>query len=365
MMTAGKQRHKTGVVKVGKVLVGGDNPVSIQSMTNTDTRDVEATAGQIIRLWDAGCEIARFAVPDMEAAEAVKGIRQKLAEKECDIPLVADIHFDYKLALKCIENGINKVRMNPGNIGGKDRVHEVVAAAEAAGVPIRVGVNAGSLEKDILKEKGLCADALVESAMRHVEYLEACNFKDTVISLKSSNLEIVLEAYRKIAKICDYPLHVGVTEAGSLIRGTVKSAIAMGKLLEEGIGDTIRISLTGDPVEEVKASSALLETLGLRTGGVEFVSCPTCGRTRIDLMSIVNEVERRSGAIVRRLQNENRKIKVAMMGCVVNGPGEASDADVGIAGGVNEGLLFKKGQPVCKVPQEKIVDVLIDEMEKL
>jgi len=360
-----RQRHKTRVVKVGNVLIGGDNPISIQSMTNTDTRDVDATVGQIVRLWDAGCEIARFAVPDMEAAEAVKGIREKLQERECDIPLVADIHFDYKLALKCIENGINKVRMNPGNIGGKDKVREVVAAAEAAGVPIRVGVNAGSLEKDILQTKGLCADALVESAMRHVEYLEECNFKNTVISLKSSNLDIVLEAYRKISEICDYPLHVGVTEAGSLIRGTVKSAIAMGKLLEEGIGDTIRISLTDDPVEEVKASVALLETLGLRQGGIEFVSCPTCGRTKIDLMEIVNEVENRSGAIIRKLQSENKKIKVAMMGCVVNGPGEASDADVGIAGGVKEGLLFKKGQPVCKVPQEKIVDVLIEEMEKL
>ncbi|MBQ3125287.1 MAG: flavodoxin-dependent (E)-4-hydroxy-3-methylbut-2-enyl-diphosphate synthase [Clostridia bacterium] len=344
----------TRTVNVGGVKIGGGNPVLIQSMCNTDTRDVKATVEQIKLLEDAGCEIIRVAVPDMEAAEAIAAIK-----KQIKIPLVSDIHFDYRLALKCIENGIDKVRINPGNIGERERVKLVADAAKANGVPIRIGVNGGSLEKDLVaKYGGATADALVESAMGHIEILNDLNFPDIVVSIKVSNVPVMLEAYRKFAKLCDIPLHIGVTEAGTEYMGTVKSSIGIGALLSEGIGDTMRVSLTADPVKEIYLAKDILRILGKRNDGVEFVSCPTCGRTEIDLIKIANEVE-------AHLKNVNKKIKVAVMGCVVNGPGEARDADIGIAGGKGECLIFKKGVPLKKVPEDIAVAELIKEIEKL
>lgn len=341
-------------VNIGGVLVGGGNPVSIQSMTNTDTRDAEKTIEQIMRLESAGCEIIRVAVPDMEAAAAVKKIKENI-----NIPLVCDIHFDYRLALECIKNKADKIRINPGNIGSKERTKAVVEAAKANGVPIRIGVNGGSLEKDILQKYGCAtADALVESAMRHVEILDELNFTDIVVSIKMSDVPTMIEAYRKFDKISDIPLHIGVTEAGTLKRGIIKSAVGIGTLLSEGIGDTMRVSLTADPVEEVYAAKDILKVLGLRKNGVELVSCPTCGRTQIDLISIANEVD-------KRLQNIDKDIKVAVMGCAVNGPGEARDADIGIAGGKGEGLIFKHGEIVKKVSEADIIDELMSEIEKL
>lgn len=344
-------RKITKEVNVGGVKIGGGNPVVIQSMCNTDTRDIPSTVGQILRLEEAGCEIIRVAVPDMEAAEAIAGIK-----KQIHIPLVADIHFDYRLALKCIENGIDKVRINPGNIGSRDRVKQVADAAKAKGIPIRIGVNGGSLEKSLIeKYGGATADALVESAMEHVAILDDVNFSDMVVSIKISNVPLMLEAYRKFADKSNIPLHVGVTESGTERMGTIKSSIGIGTLLNEGIGDTIRVSLTADPVREIYAAKDILRVCGMREDGIEFVSCPTCGRTQIDLISIASEVE-------RRLENIDKHIKVAVMGCVVNGPGEARDADIGIAGGNGEGLIFKKGEVLRKVPEDRIVDELIAEI---
>lgn len=342
------------IVNVGGILIGGGNPVSIQSMTNTDTRDVSATVGQIKKLTEAGCEIIRVAVPDSEAAEAVKKIK-----KQIQIPLVADIHFDYKLALECIKNGADKIRINPGNIGSKEKVKLVGDAAKANGIPIRIGVNGGSLEKDLLeKYKGPTSEALVESAMRHVEILEDVNFHDIVVSIKVSSVPKMIEAYRKFNEISDIPTHIGVTEAGTKQNGIIKSSIGIGTLLSEGIGNTLRVSLTADPVEEIFAARDILKALEIRKSGITLVSCPTCGRTRIDLITIANEVE-------KRLSGVEKNIKVAVMGCAVNGPGEARDADIGIAGGNGEGLIFKKGEIIRKVPEKDIINELMKEIEKM
>ena len=347
-------RKKTRKVKVGSVYVGGDAPVSIQSMTNTDTRDVEATLKQIRELYNAGCEIIRCTVPDMEAAEAIKEI-----VKQSPIPVVADIHFDYKLALKVVENGISAVRINPGNIGNIERVRMVAEACKAKNIPIRIGVNSGSLEKEILERDGKpTAKGLVESALAHVKILEAVDFNDIVISIKSSDVRMMIDAYRLMSEKVDYPLHLGVTESGTPFRGTIKSSIGIGTLLAEGIGDTIRVSLTSDPIEEIKVAKEMLKALGLRKGGLEFVSCPTCGRTQIKLIEIANEVE-------KRLEGINKDIKVAVMGCVVNGPGEAREADIGIAGGKGEGIIFKKGQIIKKCKEEELIEELMKEIEAL
>lgn len=344
----------TRTVNVGSIKIGGGNPVSIQSMCNTDTRDVKSTVSQIHLLEEAGCEIIRVAVPDMEAAAAVSQIK-----KQIKIPLVADIHFDYRLALECIKNGIDKVRINPGNIGEHTRVKKVADAAKAAGIPIRIGVNGGSLERElVIKYGGVTADALVESAMGHIKILNDVDFCDMVVSIKVSNVPMMIEAYRKFSKISDIPLHIGVTESGTERMGTLKSGIGIGTLLSEGIGDTMRVSLTADPVKEVQLAKDILSILEKRKGGINFVSCPTCGRTQIDLIKIASEVEERISRI-------DKPIKVAVMGCVVNGPGEARDADIGIAGGKGEGLIFKKGEILRKVPEDKIVDELIKEIEKI
>lgn len=347
-------RKTTKIVDIGGVKIGGNNPVAIQSMCNTDTRDVKATVNQILRLEEAGCEIIRVAVPDKEAAAAVADIK-----KAIHIPLVVDIHFDYRLALECMKNGADKVRINPGNIGGTDRVKKVVETAKERSVPIRIGVNGGSLEKELIeKYGGPTADALVESAMRHVKILENEDFDNTVVSIKISNVPVMIEAYRKFSEISDLPLHIGVTEAGTLRSGIIKSAIGIGSLLSGGIGDTMRVSLTADPVEEIYAAYDIQRILGLRKKGVQLVSCPTCGRTRINLIEIANEVE-------KRLANVDKDITVAVMGCAVNGPGEAREADIGIAGGCGEGLIFRKGQIIKKVPENRIIDELMNEIEKI
>lgn len=347
-------RKLTRKVKVGKVYVGGDAPVTIQSMTNTDTRDIEATLKQIRELYNAGCEIIRCTVPDMEAAEAIKEI-----VKQSPIPVVADIHFDYRLALKVVENGISAVRINPGNIGSIERVRMVAEACKAKNIPIRIGVNSGSLEKEILERDGKpTAKGLVESALAHVKILEAVDFHDIVISIKSSDVKMMIDAYRLMSEKVDYPLHLGVTESGTPFRGTIKSSIGIGTLLAEGIGDTIRVSLTSDPIEEIKVAKEMLKALGLREGGLEFVSCPTCGRTQIKLIEIANEVE-------RRLEGINKDIKVAVMGCIVNGPGEAREADIGIAGGKGEGIIFKKGKIIKKCKEEDLIEELMKEIELL
>ncbi len=341
-------------VNIGGVKIGGKNRVAVQSMCNTDTRDAKATVEQIKRLEDAGCEIVRVAVPDMAAAGAVAEIKKNIS-----IPLVADIHFDYRLALECMKNGIDKIRINPGNIGSREKVKAVVDMAKERGVSIRIGVNGGSLDKRLLeKHGGVTADALVESAMEHVAILDELNFFDTVVSIKVSNVPVMLDAYRKFDKISDIPLHVGVTEAGTVRSGTIKSAVGIGALLSEGIGDTIRVSLTADPVEEIYAAYDILKVLGMRKQGAELVSCPTCGRTQIDLIRIAEEVE-------KRISNIQKPIKVAVMGCAVNGPGEAREADIGIAGGKGEGLIFKRGEILRKVPQDKLVDELMKEMESM
>ena len=347
-------RKTTKTVDIGGVKIGGNNPVAIQSMCNTDTRDVKATVNQILRLEEAGCEIIRVAVPDKEAAAAVANIK-----KAIHIPLVVDIHFDYRLALECMKNGADKVRINPGNIGGTDRVKKVVETAKERSVPIRIGVNGGSLEKELIeKYGGPTADALVESAMRHVKILENEDFDNTVVSINISNVPVLIEAYRKFSEISDLPLHIGVTEAGTLRSGIIKSAIGIGSLLSGGIGDTMRVSLTADPVEEIYAAYDIQRILGLRKKGVQLVSCPTCGRTRINLIEIANEVE-------KRLANVDKDITVAVMGCAVNGPGEAREADIGIAGGCGEGLIFRKGQIIKKVPENRIIDELMNEIEKI
>lgn len=347
-------RKKTRKVKLGNTCIGGECNVSVQSMCNTDTRDAASTVEQIKRLEEAKCDIVRVAVPDMEAAEAIREIKKNIS-----IPLVADIHFDYTLALESIKNGVDGLRINPGNIGSMEKVRAVVSSAKERSIPVRIGVNSGSLEKRLLEKYGhVTAAALVESAMGHVKILEDCDFYDTVISIKSSDVRMMIDAYRMISDETDYPLHLGVTEAGTAFAGTIKSSIGIGTLLSEGIGDTIRVSLTGDPVEEVKVGRQILKSLGLIKSGIEIVSCPTCGRTNIDLISIAEEVEKRIG-------NMDRNIKVAIMGCAVNGPGEAREADIGIAGGKGEGLLFKHGEIIRKVPEGRLVDELVDEIENM
>ena len=347
-------RKQKRIVNIGGVKIGGDNPVAIQSMCNTDTRDVKATVNQIHELENAGCEIIRVAVPDMVAAKAVADIK-----KQIHIPLVVDIHFDYRLALECMKNGADKVRINPGNIGDRDRVKQVVEMAKEREIPIRIGVNGGSLERELLqKYGGVTADALVESAMGHVAILDEINFNNVVVSIKISDVPKMLCAYRKFNEISDIPLHIGVTESGTLKGGTVKSAVGIGALLAEGIGDTMRVSLTANPVEEIYAAYDIQKVLGMRKTDAEIVSCPTCGRTQLDLISIANEVEKRAA-------NIDKPIKIAVMGCAVNGPGEAREADIGIAGGKSEGLIFKKGEIIKKVPQDSLVDELMKEIETL
>lgn len=347
-------RKQKRIVNIGGVKIGGDNPVAIQSMCNTDTRDVKATVNQIHELENVGCEIIRVAVPDMVAAKAVADIK-----KQIHIPLVVDIHFDYRLALECMKNGADKVRINPGNIGDRDRVKQVVEMAKEREIPIRIGVNGGSLERELLqKYGGVTADALVESAMGHVAILDELNFNNVVVSIKISDVPKMLCAYRKFNEISDIPLHIGVTESGTLKGGTVKSAVGIGALLAEGIGDTMRVSLTANPVEEIYAAYDIQKVLGMRKTGAEIVSCPTCGRTQLDLISIANEVEKRAA-------NIDKPIKIAVMGCAVNGPGEAREADIGIAGGKGEGLIFKKGEIIKKVPQDSLVDELMKEIETL
>jgi len=345
-------RRNTKCVKVGGTGIGGDAPISVQSMTNTDTRNIKATIDQIIQLEQAGCDIVSIAIPDMEAAQAVSEIK-----KHVRIPLVADIHFDYRLAIECIQRGIDKIRINPGNIGSREKVKEVTEAAKDRKIPIRIGVNSGSIEKELLeKYGGPTPEAMVESALKHVRLLEDNNFTDIVISLKASNVPMTIEAYRLMSRKADYPLHLGVTEAGTIWSGTIKSAIGIGSLLADGIGDTIRVSLTDDPVEEVKVGIQILKSLGLKKEGIELISCPTCGRCRIDLIHIANAVE-------QKLQNSNKPIKVAVMGCAVNGPGEAREADIGIAGGDGVGLIFKKGKIIKKVPEEELIEELLKEIE--
>lgn len=344
----------TRQIRVGGVPVGGGAPVTIQSMTNTRTDDVAATVEQIKRLETAGCQIIRVAVPDMAAAKAVGAIREQI-----HIPLVVDIHFDYKLALACIDAGCDAVRINPGNIGGEDRVKAVAEACKAKGLPIRIGVNGGSLEKPLLaKYGGVTPEALAESAFGHIALLEKYDFHDICVSLKSSSVPVTMAAYKLMSEKSDYPLHLGVTETGTIRMGTLKSAIGIGGLLALGIGDTMRVSLSADPVEEVLAAKDILKAAGLRKDGPDLVSCPTCGRTRIDLIGLASEVE-------ERLKTVDKPITVAVMGCVVNGPGEASAADVGIAGGNGEGLLFRKGEIVKKVPQNQLVDELFALIEQL
>ncbi|WP_446899510.1 flavodoxin-dependent (E)-4-hydroxy-3-methylbut-2-enyl-diphosphate synthase [Clostridium sp. LBM24168] len=348
------ERSNTKKIRVGNVFVGGNAKITVQSMTNTDTRDKKSTINQILKLEEAGCDIVRCAVPDMEACDILREI-----VKEVNVPIVADIHFDYKLALESIKNGISALRINPGNIGSEYKVKEVAKSAKSSGIPIRIGVNSGSLSKDILnKYNGVSSEALVESALKHVAILENVNFDDIVISIKSSNVVQMVESYRSVSKITNYPLHLGVTEAGTLFRGTVKSSVGIGTLLMEGIGDTIRVSLTGNPVEEVKAGKEILKACGLLKGGIEFISCPTCGRTQIDLIKIAREVE-------NRLSNVNKSIKVAVMGCVVNGPGEAAEADIGIAGGKGMGLIFKNGVVIKKVSEENLVEALMEEINNM
>ncbi len=342
---------KTREIVIGKVAIGGDNPIAIQSMTNTKTEDVAATVAQIQALTKAGCDIVRVAVPTMEAAEAIAEIK-----KQISIPLVADIHFDYRLAIAAVEHGADKIRINPGNIGSEERIRAVVDTCKAKNVPIRVGVNSGSLEKHLLeKYGGVTPEALVESALDKVRIIEEMGYENLVISIKSSDVMNCIKAHELIATKTDYPLHVGITESGTVFSGGLKSAVGLGNILYQGIGDTIRVSLTGDPVEEIKAANIILKALGLKQGGISVVSCPTCGRTQIDLIGLANQVE-------SMVQEFDLDIKVAVMGCVVNGPGEAREADIGIAGGIGEGLLIKKGEVVKKVPEAELLETLRQEL---
>ena len=345
-------RDHTKVVHIGDRVIGGGNPVLIQSMTNTHTEDVAATVMQIHRLEQAGCEIIRCTVPTEEAAKAIGEIK-----KQIHIPLVADIHFDYKMAIAAMENGADKIRINPGNIGSIDRVKAVVEVAKERNIPIRVGVNSGSLEKDLVdKYHGVTAEGIVESALDKVHIIEDLGYDNLVISIKSSDVLMCVAAHEKLVKETNYPLHVGITESGTIMSGNIKSSIGLGILLHEGIGDTIRVSLTGDPLEEIKSAKRILKTLGLRKGGIEVVSCPTCGRTQIDLIGLANQVE-------TLVQGYDLDIKVAVMGCVVNGPGEAKEADLGVAGGKGVGILIKKGEIVKKVPESELLSVLKDELD--
>lgn len=349
------QRRISKQIQIGNVKIGADAPISVQSMTNTDTRDVEATLKQIYNLSEQGCELVRLAILNPDAAEAVKEIKKK-----SPLPLIADIHFDYRLAIRCIENGIDALRINPGNIGKEEHTKKVVELAKINDVPIRIGINGGSLEKEFEQMDIPLAEKMVMSAMRHVKILEDNNFDKIKISLKSSDVLTTIEAYRLIANKVDYPLHLGVTEAGTYTGGIIKSAVGLGTLLAEGIGDTIRVSLTDSPVEEVKAGFLILKSLGLRKRGINFVSCPTCGRTQIDLISLAKEVE-------KKLENFDKPLTIAVMGCAVNGPGEAKHADYGIAGGIKEGYIFKKGEIIKRLPEEKLVDEFINliQMENL
>ena len=348
------KRRKTKTVRIGDRVIGGGNPTLIQSMCNTRTEDVDATVKQIHRLEQVGCDIIRVAVPTMEAAEALKEIKKRIT-----LPLVADIHFDYRLAIAAIENGADKIRINPGNIGARERVQAVVDKAKERGIPIRVGVNSGSLEKPLLeKYGGVTARGIVESALDKVKMIEEMGYDNLVISIKSSDVLMCIEAHELIAEKTSYPLHVGITEAGTLTSGNIKSSIGLGIILHQGIGDTIRVSLTGDPVEEIKSAKLILRTLGLRKGGVEVVSCPTCGRTKIDLISLANQVE----TMVTEFDDLN--LKVAVMGCVVNGPGEAREADLGIAGGDGNGILIKKGEIIRKLPEDQLLPTLREELLK-
>lgn len=345
-------REKTKVISIGDVKIGGKYPIAIQSMCNTKTEDVKATVEQIHALEAAGCEIIRVAVPTMEAAAAIKEIK-----KQIHIPLVGDIHFDYRLAIEAMKNGVDKIRINPGNIGSPDRVKSVVDMAKACHVPIRVGVNSGSLEKHIIEKYGhVTAEGIVESALDKVRMIEELDYDQMVISIKSSDVLMCVKAHELIAEQTDYPLHVGITESGTLISGNIKSAVGLGIMLNEGIGNTIRVSLTGDPVEEIKSAKLILRTLGLRKGGIEVVSCPTCGRTQIDLIGLANQVE-------NMVQGYDLNLKVAVMGCVVNGPGEAREADLGIAGGIGEGLLIRKGEIIKKVPEGELLGALKDALD--
>lgn len=345
------RRDETKQIQIGSVTIGGGNPVAIQSMTNTKTEDVQATVAQILALEKAGCEIIRCAVPTMEAAEALREIK-----KEIHIPLVADIHFDYRLAIAAIENGADKIRINPGNIGSRERIQAVVDKAKEYQVPIRVGVNSGSLEKELVEKYGkVTAEGLVESALDKVRLIEEMGYDNLVVSIKSSDVLMCVRAHELIADVCPYPLHVGITESGTVTAGNIKSSIGLGLILHQGIGDTIRVSLTGDPVEEIRSAKLILKTLGLRKGGIEVVSCPTCGRTKIDLIGLANQVE-------QMVEDIPLDIKVAVMGCVVNGPGEAKEADIGIAGGIGEGLLIKKGEIVKKVKEEELLETLRQEL---
>jgi len=344
---------QTRIVQIGNLKIGGGNPILIQSMCNTDTRNAVATVKQILDLENAGCEIIRVAVPDMIAAKAIKDIK-----KNIHIPLVADIHFDYQLALESIKNGVDKVRINPGNIGKMENVQKVVEACKDKNIPIRIGINTGSLEKEAESKYGRTAQAMVASALKHIQILEKLHFYDIVISLKASDIQRTVEAYRLLSQKVDYTLHLGITEAGTINTGTIKSAVGLGIMLNEGLGDTIRVSLTGDPLEEIFVGWEILKSLKLRSRGVNFISCPTCGRTEIDLISLANKVE-------KALIGVDKPITVAVMGCVVNGPGEAKEADIGVAGGHHTGVIFKKGQILKTVPENQILPELLAEIDKI
>ena len=346
-------RNQTNQIQVGNVIIGGNNPVSIQSMTNTKTKEIERTVAQILSLEEVGCEIIRVACLDMEDANAISKIKEKI-----HIPIVADIHFDYKIALCAIENGVDKIRLNPGNIGEKENIQKVVKACKAHKIPIRIGVNSGSLEKDLLQKYGhVTAEAIVESAKRHVQILEDFDFHDICVSLKASNLDLCIQAYEMAAEVFPYPLHLGITEAGTKFSGTIKSSIGLGTLLRDGIGNTLRVSLSSNPLEEIFVAKEILKDCGLYENSISFTSCPTCGRTKVNLIPIANEIE-------QFCQTIPKNIKVAVMGCAVNGPGEAREADLGIAGGDNEWLLFKKGEIIRKIPHEKIIEEFEKEIEK-
>lgn len=346
-------RNETKVVQIKDIKIGGGNPIAIQSMCNTKTDDVEATINQINRLHEAGCEIIRVAVPNESAARALEKIIPKI-----EIPLVADIHFDHRLALMAIEHGVNKLRINPGNIGSKEKVEAVVEKAKAYNIPLRIGVNSGSVEKELLQKYGVSAEAMIESAKKHIDILEEMDFTDIVVSLKASNVPLAINAYTLFAERYKYPLHVGITESGTLYKGTIKSSVGLGAILSREIGDTIRVSLSDDPIKEIECARYALQSLGLRKFGVEIISCPTCGRTNVDLIGLAQKVEECT-------KNIKKDLKIAVMGCVVNGPGEAKEADIGIAGGKKEGIIFKKGEIVRKVKEEELFTALMTEIEEL